>query len=193
MLALGLATPSKADAIAGWRAYTAEASSRFGVPIEWIERVMRAESNGQTMLSSHPIRSRVGAIGLMQLMPGTWNMLRSSLALGPNPDDPHDNILAGTLYLRMMYERFGYPGMFAAYNVGPGRFAEHLATGQALPWETVAYLRKVSGPKGVTIAAAQKPEPEALFAWQDPTQLQPTSAARERSVASLFVMRNDAP
>ena len=57
----------------------------------------------------------------MQLMPRTWNDMRARLALGPDPDDPRDNILAGTAYLRLMYDRFGYPGMFAAYNAGPGR------------------------------------------------------------------------
>src|SRR5689334_17532186 len=62
-----------------------------------------------------PDRSRAGAMGLMQLMPATWRAMRASLGLGQDPHDPRDNILAGTFYLRAMYDRFGYPGLFAAY------------------------------------------------------------------------------
>ena len=60
-------------------------------------------------------------MGLMQLMPGTWSEMRLMLGLGGDPFEPHDNIMAGTAYLRMVYDRFGYPGLFAAYNAGPGR------------------------------------------------------------------------
>ena len=106
----------------------------------WIRRVIRAESAGRTMLGGRPIVSSAGAMGLMQLMPATWAHMRALLGLGTNPHDPRDNILAGTAYLRMMYDRFGYPGLFAAYNAGPGRYARHLATGSRLPGETIAYV-----------------------------------------------------
>ena len=39
-----------------------------------------------------------------------------------------------------MYDLFGAPGFLAAYNAGPARYAEHLATGRALPRETRAYV-----------------------------------------------------
>ena len=142
---LVLATPARADPVEQWRPLIAEASSRFGIPAPWIEQVMRAESGGRTMLGGRPIRSRAGAIGLMQLMPATWAELRARLALGNNPDDPRDNILAGTLYLRLMYDRFGYPGLFAAYNAGPGAYAAYLAGRRALPRETLVYLAEVTG------------------------------------------------
>lgn len=125
--------------IARWNPQIAEASTRFGIPQSWIRRVMRAESGGRTSVNGSPITSRAGAMGLMQLMPGTWAELRAKHGLGPDPHHPRDNILAGTAYLRAMYDRFGYPGMFAAYNAGPRRFAEHLVTGRPLPAETVAY------------------------------------------------------
>ena len=111
-----ISAPAHADNVAQWRAPIEEASLRFGLPVSWIERVMRAESNGQTMLAGRPIRSRAGAMGLMQLMPGTWADMRRRLGLGTDPDEPRDNILAGTYYLRMMYDRFGYPGLFGAYS-----------------------------------------------------------------------------
>ena len=80
----------------------------------------------------------------MQLMPQTWADVRSALRLGDDPYDPHDNLLAGAAYLRAMYNRFGYPGLFAAYNAGPRRYADHLLRGRALPSETIAYLAKLA-------------------------------------------------
>lgn len=138
-VALLAATPARADEVARWRPFVEEASTRFGIPTSWIEQVMRAESGGHTWLNGRPIRSAKGAIGLMQLMPKTWGEMRARLGLGSDPDDPRDNILAGTFYLRLMFERFGYPGLFAAYNAGPGRYAAHLS-GRPLPAETTAYL-----------------------------------------------------
>lgn len=144
-LALFVAQPAQANPVDRWRPYIAEASVRFGVPVAWIERVIRAESGGMTTLDGRPIVSRAGAMGLMQLMPGTWAEMRARLGLGEDPHNPRDNILAGTAYLRLMYDRFGYPGLFGAYNAGPARYAAHLATGRALPGETRAYLASVAG------------------------------------------------
>jgi len=136
--------PLMAGDVGRWRPYVEEASSRFGVPAEWIESVLAAESGGHTRLSGAPITSPAGAMGLMQLMPATWREIRETLGLGSDPHDPEDNILAGTYYLRLMYERFGYPGLFAAYNAGPRRYEQHLDTGQALPAETRAYVAAVA-------------------------------------------------
>jgi soluble lytic murein transglycosylase-like protein len=141
---LASATPAGAQTVADWRPYVLEASDRFGVPVAWIEAVMRVESRGRTHLNGRPIRSSAGAMGLMQLMPATWAEMRARLGLGRNPDEPRDNILAGTFYLRLMYERFGYPGLFGAYNAGPARYAEHLAGRRSLPRETVGYLASVA-------------------------------------------------
>ena len=144
-LALACAAPAAADPVDRWSDHIAEASSRFGIPEAWIRRVMRAESGGRTTLNGQPIVSHAGAQGLMQLMPGTWRAMRAAYGLGSDPHDPRDNIVAGTAYLRIMYDRFGYPGLFAAYNAGPARYAEHLATGRRLPAETVAYVAAVGG------------------------------------------------
>lgn len=133
-----------APAVERWRAYIAEASRRFGIPQGWIAAVMQAESAGLTHLHGRPITSRAGAMGLMQLMPGTWAAMRRQHGLGGDPYDPHDNILAGAAYLRAMYDRFGYPGMFAAYNAGPARYERHLRTGQALPAETRDYIAQLA-------------------------------------------------
>ncbi|WP_157098857.1 lytic transglycosylase domain-containing protein [Novosphingobium rosa] len=136
-------TGSGGDAVGQWREIITEASARFGVPSAWIEQVMRAESRGMTIWQGRPITSRAGAMGLMQLMPATWASMRSALGLGGDPYEPRDNILAGTAYLRAMYDRFGYPGLFGAYNAGPGRYRASIRDGRPLPDETRSYLTKV--------------------------------------------------
>ena len=160
-LALLWPLPAAADPLDRWSAYVGEASARFGVPVAWIRRVIRAESAGRTMLGGRPIVSSAGAMGLMQLMPATWAHMRALLGLGTNPHDPRDNILAGTAYLRLMYQRFGYPGLFGAYNAGPSRYAAYLAGARALPTETRAYLATLAGPApdARSAALAAKPIP----------------------------------
>lgn len=165
-----VSTAAQADSVTRWRPYTEEASRRFGVPLAWIERVMAAESGGYTQLDGRPITSPAGAMGLMQLMPGTWAELRVTLHLGLNPHDPHDNILAGTFYLRQMYARFGYPGLFAAYNAGPKRYAAWLGGRRMLPAETRAYVSFVAGlPGGRVPQSVAKPPQASLFATRSAT------------------------
>ncbi|WP_265975393.1 lytic transglycosylase domain-containing protein [Brucella intermedia] len=117
-------------------AHIAKASQRFGVPAHWIRAVLRAESAGDVRAIS-----TAGAQGLMQVMPDTWAGLRVRYRLGRDPYDPRDNILAGTAYLREMWDRYGnVAAMLAAYNAGPGRYDDHRATGSPLPAETRAYV-----------------------------------------------------
>lgn len=127
-----------------WSAEVHEASRRFDLPEEWIAGVITVESGGRELIAGRPITSKAGAMGLMQLMPETWAEMRDIHRLGPNPFDARDNILAGTAYLRAMYKRFGYPGLFAAYNAGPSRYARFLQAKEGLPSETVLYLSKIS-------------------------------------------------
>lgn len=124
-----------AEANDPWSAYITEASQRFGVPEPWIRSVMQVESGGDARAMSPK-----GAMGLMQIMPETWAELRGRYGLGADPYDPRDNILAGAAYLHEMHDRYGYPGLFAAYNAGPRRVDEHLSAGRPLPAETQAYL-----------------------------------------------------
>jgi soluble lytic murein transglycosylase-like protein len=120
-------------------AYIEQASDRFTVPAHWIRAVIQIESGGD----EHAISPR-GAMGLMQLKPGTWVELSVRYGLGLDPFDPRDNILAGTAYLREMHDRFGSAGFLAAYHAGPSRYEQHLATGQSLPPDTVAYVAAVT-------------------------------------------------
>jgi hypothetical protein len=138
LVSAAMPTPTHAQSVAIERAsmhpyadQIAEASQRFGIPERWISAVMQVESAGHVTAVS-----TAGAMGLMQIMPGTWADLRLRHRLGNDPFEPRDNILGGTAYLREMYDLFGAPGFLAAYNAGPARYAEHLETGRALPRET---------------------------------------------------------
>lgn len=178
-LALVAAAPAKAESVDRWRPYIAEASARYAVPVDWIERVMRAESGGRTMLDGRPITSHVGAMGLMQLMPGTWADMRARLGLGSDPHDPRDNILAGTYYLRLMHDRFGYPGLFGAYNAGPGRYAAWLAGRSGLPGETRAYIATVT----------RRDQARAVDAQSRLVAVPPDNADEREAGAQIFFIR----
>jgi soluble lytic murein transglycosylase-like protein len=147
-LAIGLCVVSRTAhasdlAIDHWRELISEASRTFDVPESWISSVMRAESAGQAILGGRPITSPAGAMGLMQIMPDTWAGLRARYGLGNDPYDPHDNVFAGAAYLRELYQRYGYPNLFAAYNAGPGRLDSYLAGTTRLPNETSDYLAEL--------------------------------------------------
>lgn len=151
--------------------HIAEASQRFGIPEDWIRAVLRTESAGDVRAISS-----AGAIGLMQVMPDTWAGLRVRYRLGHNPYDPRDSILAGTAYLREMWDRYGnVAAMLAAYNAGPGRYDEHRATGRPLPAETRSYVAALAPALGGAVATGT-PERQAAPPpdWRD---------------APLFVMR----
>jgi soluble lytic murein transglycosylase-like protein len=127
-----------------WTPMIAAASMRFAVPTNWIRAVVQIESGGRTMSGENkPITSHAGAMGLMQLMPGTYAQMRAQIGLGANPYNPHDNILAGAAYLRWLYQKYGYPAMFAAYNDGPGNLEQRLMRGRLFPQETRNYISRI--------------------------------------------------
>ena len=126
-----------------WGPYIAEASKKYDVPERWVREVMRQESGGQLYLNGQLIISPAGAMGLMQIMPETYDELRGRYSLGDDPYDPHDNIMAGAAYLREMYNVYGSPGFLAAYNAGPQRLDDYLTRGRPLPDETRRYVARV--------------------------------------------------
>ncbi|MGY8706052.1 lytic transglycosylase domain-containing protein [Bradyrhizobium sp. 18BD] len=147
--------------------FVEQASRRFAVPARWIRAVLDVESAQDARA-----KSPKGAMGLMQIMPATWAELRERYNLGNDPYDPHDNILAGTAYLRELLDRYGSPGAFAAYNAGPSRYEEHLAGG-FLPDETRAYVAKLAN----------------LLAIELPPRW--TSSGQSSAAGTLFVTRSN--
>jgi Transglycosylase SLT domain len=144
-------------------AHIAEASLRFRIPEHWIRAVLGAES-------AYDIRavSSAGAMGLMQIMPDTWAELRAHHRLGDDPFEPRDNILAGTAYLREMLDRYGHVGgMLAAYNAGPARYDEYLATGRPLPAETRDYVAKLARVLSGKPLPDSAPKPSRRTDWRD--------------------------
>jgi hypothetical protein len=133
-----------------------EASRRFSIPATWIRWVMQVESGGDAQALSPK-----GAMGLMQIMPETYTALRHEFGLGADPYQPRDNIMAGAAYLREMLDLYGTSGFLAAYNAGPARYDEHLATGEPLPEETQIYLSRLapmlSGAQVASISATATP------------------------------------
>lgn len=169
--AAGGRTPQAVDVGAAWAAtapsvtapldrFIVEASQRFGVPQAWIRAVIRAESG----FDPNAVSS-AGAMGLMQLMPDTYDEMRTRHGLGPDPFAPRDNVFAGSAYLRHLYERFGPSGVLAAYNAGPGRYREHLQTGRPLPAETVAYERRVRRTLASSPSGIAPPAVTPMAAW----------------------------
>jgi hypothetical protein len=126
-----------------WRFLIEEAAEQSQVPPAWPEAILHAESAGCAYTNGIPTVSSAGAMGLMQLMPETWEKMKFQLHLGEDPFDPHDNILASVAYLRDLYDQFGLEGAIASYHSGPSRYLEHLRTGQALPISTLDYVSRV--------------------------------------------------
>ena len=128
-----------------WNPIIREAAQKHGVPAMWLRAVMRNETGGRTVMAGDvPIVSHAGAQGLMQLMPATYREMAALHGLGSDPFNPRDNIFAGAAYLRWLKDRYGFPGMFAAYNFGPGNWELHQRRKRTLPGETRNYLRQIT-------------------------------------------------
>ena len=167
---------SPAQLVKRWQPIVAKASKRFDVPVPWINAVMRMESGGRTMLSENErMISDKGAMGIMQVLPQTYEDMRAQYKFGADPFDPGDNIPAGTAYLRWLKGKYGYPALFAAYNAGPGQVDGLLARGTPLPQETKLYvagigriLEGAGGFDGTTIASAKFTRPDGSPVLIDP-------------------------
>ncbi|MDR3514005.1 MAG: lytic transglycosylase domain-containing protein [Caulobacteraceae bacterium] len=164
--------PPQGGASGPYAPIAAEAARRFGLPEAWILAVMRAESGG----APHSVSAK-GALGLMQLMPGTWTALRARLGLGDDVFDPHDNIIAGAAFLRELLDRYGSPGFLAAYNAGPARYEAYRAGRLPLPAETRAYvaavLPRIGADGAVRATFARLPAP---LAWTGAPLFAPRAA-----------------
>lgn len=110
-----------------------EASTRHDISFHLLKAIIKAESD----FNPHAV-SRSGAMGLMQIMPGTMKDFKIN-----NPFDPQENIMAGASFFKTLYQRFEgrLPLALAAYNAGPRAVEQY----QSIPpfRETENYVRKV--------------------------------------------------
>jgi soluble lytic murein transglycosylase-like protein len=114
------------------RSMIEKAAGQAGIEPELLDALVASESGYDPNA-----RSRAGALGLSQLMPGTAQSLGVT-----NPFDPWQNLQGGANYLSQMLKRFGDKRLaLAAYNAGPG--AVEKAGGIPNYRETQSYVDKV--------------------------------------------------
>ena len=133
--------------------YVEKYASQYGVPEYIVYAVIKTESGYDSGAVSE-----VGAVGLMQMMPDTFNWLTTLTKENLDKGllyDPETNIKYGTYYLSYLYLKYGsWDTVYAAYNAGEGNVDEWL--GEALkadgakklgevPFkETENYIKKVN-------------------------------------------------
>lgn len=135
-----------------YRPYVVKASQITGVPAALIDSVITVESSYNQQAVSPK-----GAIGLMQLMPGTAS------GLGVNPRDTWQNILGGSKYLAELGVQFNWDLnlMIASYNAGPKAVTKY---GYRVPPydETQAYVPKVMAIYSAVATAKSDPAAESF-------------------------------
>jgi soluble lytic murein transglycosylase-like protein len=145
--------------------------TQLGLPAGILRRIATAESGGNQFAVSP-----AGAQGLMQLMPGTAQMLGLR---GGDVFDPDKSAQAAARYLRQLLSMFGgdITKAVAAYNEGPGAL-QRKGMGN-LPHETVDYINRVLG--GVRVGAGAS-------AMGAPSPLMPSTSTSEVNINNLNVV-----
>lgn len=129
--AAGPVIPTPAQALTPKELVT-QAAKLAGLPPALVHSVARAESAYRTEAISNK-----GAIGIMQLMPGT------AAALHADPHNPKQNAEAGAMYLRELLLKYDgtVSKAIAAYNAGPGAVDKY--HGVPPYRETINYVNRV--------------------------------------------------
>jgi soluble lytic murein transglycosylase-like protein len=155
-----------------------KACSKYNVDPELVKAVIQVESAYNSQAKSH-----AGAIGLMQLMPGTAQRFGVKQIY-----DPHENVHGGVQYLSFLLTLFNndLPLAVAAYNAGEG--AVQRFKGIPRYTETQNYVRKVLtlyGKEGYAASAVSKPAPpKTIYKYMDSKGILNFTTERPTAMAS---------
>jgi len=171
-----------------WHELIANIASAAGIDPNLAVGVATQESG----LNPHAVNPSSGAVGMMQLMPGT------AAALGVNPHDVMGNIQGGIRYLREQLANFGDEAKaLAAYNWGPQHVVQAVERWGAdwlshAPAETQRYVSSilgrtgVNGSPGLTAAALNGGSSAAAASSASPSHLNPSLAAEVANLRSAL-------
>lgn len=140
------------------------AATRYNIDPALARAIVQQESGGQHYSNNRVLTSSAGALGIMQLMPGTARQL------GVDPNDMAQNIDGGMRYLRQQLDAFGGNEelALAAYNAGPGAVQKY----NGIPpfRETQNYVRNIQRMRGEQLGSggggsSQPPTDDPDFAY----------------------------
>lgn len=165
---------SKQDSISELCDALFTAAQDNGLPVQFLANLIYQESG----LRNNTV-SRAGALGIAQFMPATAK--ENGLS---DPFDPHQAIPASAKLLQQLRSQFGNLGFAAAaYNAGPHRVNDWLASGHALPRETLDYVLRVTGRSAEQWRTDPPAENTLTFTQELPCRTLPAFANLEKSLA----------
>jgi len=123
----------------------AAAAEKYNLPAGLLEAVAYRESRFRPEIIDGRVRSSVGAVGIMQIMPRWHPELGEAGALDPKRAIPY-----AANYLNTLRKQFGtWPLALAAYNWGPGNLSKWQRDGGTWPAETRTYVDEITRNAGL--------------------------------------------